>query len=94
MARKTLSEALSVQAAGLGNTGCQSGAFGSLPNARSHAPDISLRNGGSAKRVASHRHFVHHEIAVYRLRRSRVWAAFFAERERLAALRLLAARLL
>jgi hypothetical protein len=38
-------------------------------------------------------HFNRRIISVYRLRRFRVWAAFFAARERLAALRLLAARL-
>jgi hypothetical protein len=43
--------------------------------------------------VANHHHFIHHDISVYRLRRFRVRAAFFAARERLAALRLLAARL-
>jgi len=47
----------------------------------------------SAKVVADHRSFSHHDISVYRLRRFRVRAAFFPVRERLAALRLLAARL-
>src|SRR5258707_15052266 len=38
-------------------------------------------------------HSINYDISIYRLRRFRVWAAFFAARERLAALRLVAARL-
>jgi hypothetical protein len=51
------------------------------------------QNKSSAKVVADHQSFIYHSISAYRLRRFRVRAAFFAARERLAALRLVAARL-
>jgi len=54
-------------------------------------PDTQSRNGSTAVAVTNY-HFVHDDICVYRLR-FRVPAAFFATRERLATLRLLAARL-
>ena len=67
-------------------------AFGKLPNATGSPQRIRPLADWQPVLPRAH-HSINREISVYRLRRFRVRTAFFAERDRLAALRLLAARL-